>query len=338
VRQLRSPRRLIAGFIAGFIALAPVASAQPAGAAAGFGDVKDNWFYTAPIEWMVQTGITNGTAPGCFSPEQPATRGEMAVFLHRFVGSPALGTEWFDDVKPTDFYADAVGWMATTGITTGTSATTFSPDRLVTRGELATFLHRLAGEPLGAREPFTDVQPGEFFAAAAAWMATTGITTGTTPTTFSPYRLISRGELATFLYRYAGEPSVTVSAGGVCSTDPAANLIEAETLSLNLLNDLRIGRGVAPLSRTTQMDAYARNWSMTMHDQSIFNHSGGPYGENIAWSSVGAATPAEAAALMHDLWINSPRHLLNMTMGHYTEAGIGFWQGPGGWYATHVFR
>ena len=41
---------------------------------------------------------------------------------------------------------------------------------------------------------------------------------------------------------------------------------------------------------------------------------------------------------MHDLWVNSPGHYANMTRASYTEVGVGFWSGPGGWYATHVFR
>ena len=86
------------------------------------------------------------------------------------------------------------------------------------------------------------------------------------------------------------------------------------------------------------MDAFARDWSATMAATDNFAHSGGPFGENIAWWSKASATPAEAAEQLHDLWLNSPGHYANMTSGRYTEVGVGFWQSPDGWHATHVFR
>jgi uncharacterized protein YkwD len=287
---------------------------------------------------MVDKGITSGTAPGCFSPDAPASRAEVAVFLHRLRGEPNGGSEPFVDVASSAFYADAVAWMHSSGITTGTSATTFSPDRNVTRGEIATFLHRAAGLPAGGSEPFSDVAIGDFFAASVAWMASSGITTGTSPTTFSPDRAVTRAEVATFLHRFSGSPGVTVTQGGVCSVDENAPLAAAEQRSVELLNQLRVARGLAPLESSETMDAFARDWSAEMHESGDFRHSSGPYGENIAWWGRGSATPAEAAEVMHDLWINSPGHLRNMTNRGYSQVGVGFWQGPGGWYATHVFR
>lgn len=320
------------------LAAALLTSATPASGAAGFGDVADSRFYTEAVQWMADEGITNGTAAGCFSPDAPATRGEVAVFLHRVAGEPAGGSEPFSDVAPGDFFAEAVAWMYSVGITKGTTATTFSPRRQVTRGEVATFIHRLEGEPDGGAEPFVDVSPTDFFAEAVAWMASSRITMGTTATTYSPNRPVNRAELATFLYRYRGEPAVTVEPGGICTTDAYAPLQIAEAESLELLNGLRSSVGRTALVRNAEMDAFAREWSRFMHDENHWGHSNGPYGENIAWWSASGATPQEAAAKLHDLWVDSPGHYQNMTRTSYREVGIGFWQGPGGWYATHVFR
>ena len=90
-------------------------------------------------------------------------------------------------------------------MTTGTSATTFSPDATVTRGQVATFLWRLAGSPSvdAATASFDDVDPNSFFADPITWLATVGITSGTSPTTFSPFDTVTRGQLATFLWREA---------------------------------------------------------------------------------------------------------------------------------------
>ena len=108
---------------------------------------------------------------------------------------------------------------------------------------------------------------------------------------------------------------------------------------MELLNQLRVSVGREPLVRTEEMDAFARNWSSIMHDSGRFEHSSGPYGENIAasWSSR-TIPPLDAAERMHQLWVDSPGHLQNMTHSGYTQVGVGFWYGDDGWYATHVFR
>jgi rRNA maturation protein Nop10 len=95
-------------------------------------------------------------------------------------------------------------------ITTGTTPTTFSPDDPVSRGQMATFLWRYSDEPEPASldTDFTDVPGGRFYSKAVAWLVEQQITTGTTPTTFSPDDPVTRGQMATFLWRLAGEPPV----------------------------------------------------------------------------------------------------------------------------------
>ena len=200
--------------VVGALAASP---AKPADAAAGFGDVSADTFYAAPVQWMVDNSITSGTSAGCFSPERDVSRGEVAVFLWRLEGKPAASKDsGFDDVDPTAFYAEAIAWMVERNITTGTTATRFEPERDVTRGEAATFLWRYAGRPAGGSEPFTDVDANKFYTDPIAWMARTKITTGTTATTFHPDRPVTRGEIATFLYRYVAPLGVVVTLDGTC--------------------------------------------------------------------------------------------------------------------------
>lgn len=316
-----------------------VATAGPANAVAGFGDVAADEFYSEAVQWLVDSEITSGTSPGCFSPGNATTRGEVATFIHRSHGAPPAAASNFNDVPAAAFYGAAVGWMVDGGITTGTSPSTFSPDRLVTRGELAAFLHRAAGSPIAGDEPFDDVAPADFFADAVGWMIDEQITTGTSPSTFSPHRFVTRGEVATFLHRAAGSPTATLAAGGDCATAGASvELAVAEARSFNLLNELRASLDLAPLVRLAPMDAAARGWSETMDLTGNFQHSTLPYGENIAWWSAGWVSPEEAALKMHDLWVNSPGHYANMTHSSYAAIGVGFWRSDsGGWHATHVF-
>lgn len=175
-----------------------------------FTDVERDAFYEEAVAWMVADGITTGTSRTTFSPDDHVTRGQLATFLHRFAGEPTgAPAAPFTDTDPAAYYADGVNWMVEQGITNGTGPNTFSPNDAVTRGQLAAFLHRYAGSPEAADEAsFTDVARTAFFAAAVDYLVSESITTGTSPTTFSPDSAVTRGQLATFLWRFAGEPIV----------------------------------------------------------------------------------------------------------------------------------
>ncbi len=119
----------------------------------------------------------------------------------------------FTDMPAKGHWAyDAILWAYNSSprITNGTTASTFSPDNTVTRGEAITFLWRAAGcpEPSGGSNPFTDVPSNKFYYKAVLWGVKKGIVTGTTATTFSPNDNVRREHMLTFLWRYAGKPSV----------------------------------------------------------------------------------------------------------------------------------
>jgi uncharacterized protein YkwD len=308
-------------------------AAAPVQAVGGFGDVADGYYYTAPVQWMSDAGISSGTRPGCFTPESTATRAEAATFLHRSVGAPPADPASMADVSPSDFFAEAVGWMVTEGITTGADTGLFEPYRQLTRGEIATFLYRTHGAPATALSSFTDVPADAFYAEPVAWMVSEGISTGASDTTFEPNRAVTRAEIATFLYRAAGSPAVSIDYSGYCDAWP--DLSAAEAASFELLNQLRADLGLSRLTRDASLDQAARDWSRTM-DQSGFRHSSLPYYENIAWWSAGSITPEAAAQRMHDMWVNSPGHYSNMTRPGHTVVGVGFWRSSDGWHATHM--
>ena len=117
----------------------------------------------------------------------------------------------FTDVADSDYYYDSVLWAVKEGITEGTSATTFSPADSCTRAQMATFLWRAAGSPAAKAtvNPFDDVMPGAYYYDAVMWAVEKGITQGTGATTFSPDATCTRGQMATFLYRFSKSPAVT---------------------------------------------------------------------------------------------------------------------------------
>ena len=114
----------------------------------------------------------------------------------------------FTDVRWDAPYAEAVLWMLETEITQGTTATTFSPDRSLTRAQFATFLWRFEGEPpaAGGSLTFDDVEPDSFYSEAVGWMVDQNITLGCSsdPPLFCPNDRLNASHLAAFLWRFAG--------------------------------------------------------------------------------------------------------------------------------------
>ena len=115
------------------------------------------------------------------------------------------------------------------GITSGTSATTFSPDANVSRAQMVTFLWRAAGspEPQSSVNPFTDVSSSAYYYDAVLWAVENGITSGTSGTTFSPDLIVSRAQAVTFLWRSASSPA----ASGVSFDDVADEAYYAQAVA-----------------------------------------------------------------------------------------------------------
>lgn len=114
----------------------------------------------------------------------------------------------FTDVKANAYYYEAVLWAVQNGVTSGTSATTFSPDASCSRAQIVTFLWRANGSPKPANtnNPFKDVKAGAYYYDAVLWAVEKGITTGTGSDTFSPDVVCTRNQVVTFLWRSAGSP------------------------------------------------------------------------------------------------------------------------------------
>ena len=129
-----------------------------------------------------------------------------------FVEEDDLDTSAFGDVSSDAYYYEAVLWAVEKGITSGTSAATFSPDASCTRGQIVTFLWRAAGSPRASgANPFTDVSADAYYYDAVLWAVSQGITSGTSETTFSPDATVTRGQTVTFLYRANGSPATSGS-------------------------------------------------------------------------------------------------------------------------------
>ena len=124
---------------------------------------------------------------------------------------PSPTVAGFRDVYEDDYFADAVVWAKQTGVTGGTSATTFSPNNTVTRADAMTFLWRAAGspEPESLVSPFSDVtDTGAYYYKAVLWASENGITSGVSATAFGIKNTLSYDQILAFLFRAAGETDV----------------------------------------------------------------------------------------------------------------------------------
>lgn len=168
-----------------------------------FVDVKTGDYFYDAVQWAVGKGITNGTSAETFSPEDPCTRAQIVTFLWRAAGSPVVNYAMdLSDVAGDAYYAEAVRWALSEGITTGTSADQFSPDATCTREQAVTFLWRAAGSPaVSGGSAFEDVGADAYYARAVAWAAQNGVTNGISQALFGTGSDCTRAQIVTFLYR-----------------------------------------------------------------------------------------------------------------------------------------
>lgn len=170
----------------------------------GFNDVKSGDYFYDAVNRAVEKGITTGTSATTFSPNASCTRAQIVTFLWRASGSPEPKTASnpFTDVAANAYYCKAVLWAVENGITTGTSATTFSPDAPCTRAQGVTFLWRANGsKAASAAASFTDVASDAYYAPAVAWAAEQNVTGGVGNGLFSPDTTCTRAQNVSMLYR-----------------------------------------------------------------------------------------------------------------------------------------
>ena len=179
-------------------------------------------YYTAVVKrdgslWMWGTNGGDNLGNGWIGNETDGGRAIQTVPLRGPLDQVALPANavmpsvstvaGFRDVYEGDYYADAVVWAKERGVTGGTSADTFSPDRTVTRAEAVTFLWRAAGSPrpASAASPFADVtDSGAYYYDAVLWAYEQGVVGGVGNRQFSLYGTLTYDQILAMLCRAAG--------------------------------------------------------------------------------------------------------------------------------------
>ncbi|GAA1749291.1 S-layer homology domain-containing protein [Aeromicrobium alkaliterrae] len=215
-RGARVLTRIVTALLVGAL-LTAGSGGSASGQTTRFTDVSPNHVFAAEIAWLADQGISTGYAGPSgpsFQPAAPVLREQMAAFLYRFAGSPAVNgvptTSPYVDVPTTHVFFKEIVWLQREGITTGYADGTFRPGQPVLREQMAAFINRLAEgpvPPLPAQLPFVDVPVSHVFFSQIQWLSEQGISTGygTAPNrTFAPSAPVLREQMAAFLFRADG--------------------------------------------------------------------------------------------------------------------------------------
>lgn len=169
---------------------------------------KTDWFYN-DVKYVWQHDIMNGVSDTKFAPETSMTRAMFVTVLYRLEGSPdvtGMATPPFTDIgaKNFDWAYNAIVWAYNTGVTKGTSATTFAPGVAISRQEIVTMLYRYAGSPAVSGSPiFGDSSVISSWARdAVQWAKSLGIVNGYPNGNFGPVDATTRGQMAAMIHRY----------------------------------------------------------------------------------------------------------------------------------------
>ena len=174
-----------------------------------FDDVDSSAWYADAVSYVAENGIMNGAGNGTFAPDTVMSRAMLVQVLYNLEGKPEAADCTFTDVAADAWYADAVAWAADAGIVTGVSDTTFAPDQMMTREQIATILYRYAAyknydvTASNDLSSYTDAgQIGSYAVEAMQWTNGAGLITGSTATTLNPLGSATRAEVATILMRF----------------------------------------------------------------------------------------------------------------------------------------
>jgi hypothetical protein len=251
-------------------------------------------FYTA-ITWMACEGITAGYSDGSFGKTRQITRGEAAQFLYRMSGEThAPGTERdFTDVNPGGVGFTAISWMEAERMTAGYADGSFGTNQPISRGELASYMHRMGGGGPGAiKSPYADMKTTSAFYTAASWLKTTGLVGGYADGAFRPGKSIARGETAAFLYALEthlnGEPAAPTSTpknfpfapkptpSGKIYAKMNMSLYEGTSYSSKRLKTIPAQTELVVLGKPSGQRVLVKHGSTTGYVNSTLTHKGKP--------------------------------------------------------------
>ena len=174
-----------------------------------FIDVTPNAWYKDAVQYAYAGGLMTGVSAHEFAPEATTTRAMIVSMLARLEGVESAESAGFADVAADDWYATAVNWAASVGITSGTGDGNFSPNTAITREQLAAILMNYAqykGQDVSARATLDTYNDATAISSWAndvmSWAVAEGLLTGVTADTLQPQGAATRAQVAAILQRF----------------------------------------------------------------------------------------------------------------------------------------
>ncbi|MDI7744308.1 S-layer homology domain-containing protein, partial [Lysinibacillus fusiformis] len=204
----RSYQKFIAATVSSVVTAGAVAPIVPYAMAKEnqpqFSDVAEKDYFHKAVSSLAGRGIIKGYEKGLFKPYQAVTRAEAAkmIAMTLNLNTDKVKDPGFKDISKNSWAYGSIAALANQGIIVGYGSQ-FKPNDPLTRAQLAkilTLAFKLQASPLKDKR-FTDVQPADWYANYVQPLIEKGITNGTTATTFSPGQTVTRGQIASFLYR-----------------------------------------------------------------------------------------------------------------------------------------
>ena len=175
-----------------------------------FADVPSGSWYYDDVAYVYDTGLMTGLTVTAFGPNLSTTRGMIVTILWRMENEPAAKHGCpFADVRRGSYYEQAIAWASENGIVTGFDASTFAPDRAITREQLAAILFRFAAyrgmDAVTLRENLSSFQDQAAISAYAVsalnWAVGEGLMQGTGDK-LEPTGSATRAQVAAMLRRF----------------------------------------------------------------------------------------------------------------------------------------
>ena len=178
---------------------------------APFTDVDTAKWYHLSIDYVLTHKMMNGVSSRAFAPNANLTRGMLVQILYNLEGKPKGTAANFSDVQADAWYAEAVGWAASSKVVTGYADGTFRPNAAVTREQAAAILYRYAqskGIDVSVGEntnilSYVDVQQAsEYAIPALQWAVGAGVLNGKNGGRLAPTGTATRAEIAAIMQRW----------------------------------------------------------------------------------------------------------------------------------------
>ncbi|MCM3636563.1 S-layer homology domain-containing protein [Sporosarcina luteola] len=206
-----------------------------------FTDLNPKAYYFTPVVSLSARGIINGYADGTFRPNDSVTRGQAAKIFALALGLDTVNVKnpGFIDVKESDAFYGPIAALVNAGVISGYQDKTFRPNDNLKRSQMAKIItlgFGLERENLSDNR-FVDVKTGDSYAGYVQALISNNITTGITPTTFGPNVLVTRGQIASFIFR----SELAVSQNGISSqiVDITENTIELKDGTYSIHTEMK---------------------------------------------------------------------------------------------------